>query len=66
MKIVKNMTVSEILIMDRALADIFVSYNFKCLGCPSASIESLEQVAVVHKIDLDALLKDLNENYNGD
>ncbi len=65
MKIVKNMTVSEVLIMDRALANIFISHNLKCLGCPSASIESLEQVSAVHKIDLDALLKDLNENFQG-
>lgn len=65
MKIVKDMTVTEVLKMDRALANIFIKYNMKCLGCPSAALESIEQVSTVHKINLEALLNDLNENYQG-
>jgi hybrid cluster-associated redox disulfide protein len=32
-----------------------------CIGCPSAQMESLEQAAAVHGIDLEELLKSLNE-----
>ena len=32
-----------------------------CLGCPSAQMETLEQAAYIHGIDLDELLQKLNE-----
>jgi len=32
-----------------------------CIGCAAARFESLQQGALAHGIDVDALLKDLNE-----
>jgi hybrid cluster-associated redox disulfide protein len=31
-----------------------------CLGCPHATAESIEQAGLVHGIDVDELVKDLN------
>ncbi len=66
MTINKEMTVAEVLSLDRTLAGIFLQHGLMCLGCPSASMESLEQASMVHGINLDFLLKDLNEAYEAD
>jgi hybrid cluster-associated redox disulfide protein len=31
-----------------------------CIGCPSSQMETLEQAAAVHGLDLEELLKSLN------
>lgn len=66
MLITKEMTVAEVLKMDRTLAGIFLQHGLMCLGCPSATLESIEQAAMVHGIDLNLLITDLNEGYQGE
>ena len=58
--ITKEMSIAEVLRLDRNTAPIFMSYGMHCLGCPHASAESLEQASAVHGIDVDALVTDLN------
>ncbi|QXM06981.1 DUF1858 domain-containing protein [Crassaminicella indica] len=60
-KITKDMIIAEVLQMDRELAPIFMKHGLTCLGCPASSMESIADVAVVHGIDPDVLLKDLND-----
>lgn len=62
MKITKDMKIVEVLQVDRSLAAILMSHGMGCLGCPSASMESLEQAAMVHGIDVEKLLSDLNNH----
>ena len=63
MSITKDMTVADVLKMDRALASVFQSHGLMCLGCPSASMESIEQAAYVHHIDTEKLVDALNEKH---
>jgi hybrid cluster-associated redox disulfide protein len=42
-------------------AEILFQYGMGCIGCPSSQMETLEQAAAVHGLDLDELLKSLNE-----
>ncbi|MGI6113004.1 MAG: DUF1858 domain-containing protein [Mahellales bacterium] len=60
-KVTKDMTISQVLMMDRGTAPIFMNHGMHCLGCPSASGESIEDACAVHGIDVDTLVKDLNE-----
>jgi len=60
-KVTKEMTISEVLRIDRGTAPIFMQHGMHCLGCPSASGESIEDAAAVHGIDVDTLIADLNE-----
>lgn len=53
--------VSEVLAMDKGTAPIFFSHGLHCLGCPSASGESLEDACNVHGIDCEKLVNELNE-----
>lgn len=61
MKITKDMTISQVLEYDRNLAGTFMRHGMMCIGCPSATMESLEQAAAVHGLDLESLLEDLNK-----
>jgi len=57
----KEMLISEILHIDRGLAPILMSHGMNCVGCPSAQHESLEQAAVVHGMDVDAIVEEMNQ-----
>lgn len=59
-KITKDMTIAEILNLDKKVAPIFFEAGMHCLGCPASSGESVEQAAQVHGIDVDKLLERLN------
>ncbi|MCG8538627.1 MAG: DUF1858 domain-containing protein [Clostridia bacterium] len=61
MQITKDTLISDILRMNPKSAEILMRYGMGCLGCPSAQMESLEQAAMVHGIDLETLLEELNK-----
>jgi len=56
----KDMSIAEVLKMDRGTASIFMEHGMHCLGCPHATAESLEDAGMVHGIDVDALVDNLN------
>lgn len=60
-KITKDMTVMDVLKMDRESAAIFMSFGLHCLGCPGATMESLEDASRVHGISVDNLVAELNK-----
>ena len=57
----KNMTVGDILDMDRTTAPFFLDMGMHCLGCPSSRGETLEEACMVHGIDCDTLVSQINE-----
>ncbi|WP_242866837.1 DUF1858 domain-containing protein [Abyssisolibacter fermentans] len=61
MAITKDMLIGEILRERPDAAPILMRFGMGCVGCPSAQMESLEQAAIVHGLDLEPLLKALNE-----
>ena len=60
-KITKEMTIGEILRPNPEVAPVLLEAGMHCLGCPSAQGESLEEAAMVHGIDIDALMKAIEE-----
>lgn len=42
-------------------ADILLSYGMHCLGCAIAHGETIGEAALVHGIDVNDLLRDLNK-----
>ena len=61
--ITRDMSIGQVLAIDRTTVPIFMSYGMHCLYCPHASAESIEQAAMVHGVDADALVKALNEYF---
>jgi hybrid cluster-associated redox disulfide protein len=60
-KVTKDMIIADILALDRGTVPILFKIGMPCLGCPSASGESLEQACAVHGVDADKIVKELND-----
>lgn len=54
--ITKDMTIGEILRTNPDVAPILMNAGMHCLGCPSAQGESLEEAAMVHGMNVDELM----------
>ncbi len=61
MKIEKTMTIGEVVRKNPELIPILSSFGMGCVGCPSAQAETIEEAATVHAINVDELMKALNE-----
>ncbi|RDY24229.1 DUF1858 domain-containing protein [Romboutsia maritimum] len=59
--ITKDNTIAEILKLNSNAASILMGFGMGCLGCPSSSMETLEQACSIHGIDLAEVLEKLNE-----
>lgn len=60
-KITKDMTIGEIVNKYPGAAKIMMKHGMHCCGCHIAGMETLEEGAAGHGIDLKKLLKDINE-----
>ena len=58
--ITKQMSIGEVLRLDRGTAPIFMEFGMHCLGCPHATAESLEDACAVHGTNADELVDQLN------
>lgn len=61
MEITKEMTIGEVVRQFPQTVEVFNRYGMGCLGCPATQFENVEQGAIVHGIDVEQLVKDLNE-----
>ena len=61
-EITKDTIIGDILDIAPQTAPIFFSIGMHCLGCPSASGETLEEACAVHGADVDELVNKIN-NY---
>lgn len=59
-KVTKDMTIGQILHLNQGLAPVLMAGGMHCVGCPSSQMETLEEAAMVHGIDLDVLIARLN------
>ncbi len=60
MEITKDMTIGEIIVNKPEVAPILMEAGMHCLGCPAAQGESLEEAAMVHGMDIDALMSQIS------
>jgi len=63
-KVSKDMIIMDVLKMDPDCAQIFFKNGMHCIGCPSASGESIEQASAVHGLDPDKLVAELNSYFS--
>lgn len=59
-KVTKDTIIMDVLNIDPGTAQFFLEIGMHCLGCPSASGESIEQAAAVHGVDADELINKIN------
>ena len=60
-KVSKDMIISELIKIDPAIIAILMRAGMHCIGCPSAQGESLEEAALVHGLDADMLVDQIND-----
>ena len=63
-RVTKEMTMGELLHIDRGVAVVLMNAGMHCIGCPSSIGESLADAAYVHGIDSDLLVEKLNATIN--
>ena len=56
----KSTMIGELLQIDVNVAPILLNIGMHCLGCPSSQMETIEQAAMVHGIDPDMLVDEIN------
>ena len=61
MTVTKESLIGDVLNADVETARFFFEIGMHCLGCPSASGESIEEACAVHGADADELVAKLNE-----
>ncbi len=59
--VTKEVSIGQVLKLDRATARIFMEFGMHCLGCPHATGESLQDACAAHGANADELVHQLNE-----
>ena len=61
MKIDKNIKIGDLLNEYPEKAEILLNVGMHCLGCPASQEETLEEACMVHGIDVEELVENLNK-----
>lgn len=61
-RITKDTTIGEALQIDAGIIPILMGIGMHCVGCSSSAGETLEEAAMVHGIDPDMLIEEI-QNY---
>lgn len=59
-QVTKTTMIGELLQIDEEVAPILLNIGMHCLGCPSSQMETIEEAAMVHGIDADSLVEQIN------
>ena len=59
-QVTKDTIILDVLKMNPDTAQFFFEIGMHCLGCPSASGESIAQACAVHGVDADELINKIN------
>ena len=61
LKITKETRIGDMLMEDMGIAAILMGAGMHCVGCPASQAESLEEACMVHGMDVDSLLAEINK-----
>lgn len=57
----KNQTIAETVNKHPEIVSVFLKNGLSCIGCPFAMSETIEQGANGHGLDIEKLMKELNQ-----
>jgi hybrid cluster-associated redox disulfide protein len=61
MKITKDTIIEDVLKAHPKAIEVLMKHNLGCIACMGATQESLEQGALMHGVDPEPIVKELNE-----
>lgn len=56
----KDMTIADAISIDTGIIPILMEAGMHCIGCPASQGETIEEAAMVHGLDLDELMNNIN------
>ncbi len=59
-KVRLDMTINEIISIDKELVKFLMEAGMHCVGCPSAQSETLSEAGFVHGEDVEEIVKKMN------
>ena len=60
-KVTKETMIGELLQINENVAPLLLNIGMHCLGCPSSQMATIAEAAMVHGIDPDELVNDIND-----
>ncbi|MBO7405530.1 MAG: DUF1858 domain-containing protein [Clostridia bacterium] len=61
MEITLETLIGDIVDYDEDTAEVFLSAGMHCIDCPVSRMETVEEACMVHGVDPDELIEQLNE-----
>ena len=59
-RVTKDTMIADLLQIDQNVAPLLLNIGMHCLGCPSSQMETIEEAAMVHGLDPDDLVVEIN------
>ena len=59
-RITKDTTIGEAINIDAGIVPILMGAGMHCVGCPSSIGETIEEACMVHGMDCDDLMEEIN------
>ena len=59
-RVTKDIMIGDLLQIDQNVAPLLLNIGMHCLGCPSSQMETIEEAAMVHGLDPDDLVVEIN------
>lgn len=60
-QISKDMVIGDMIKLNPNIVPFLMEAGMHCIGCPSAQGETLEEAAIVHGMDPDELVREINK-----
>ena len=61
MKFSKDTKIGEIIEKAPEKVDLLLQAGMHCIGCPASQVETLEEACMIHGIDVNDVVDELNE-----
>ena len=65
-RVTKDTMIGDLLQIDQNVAPLLLNIGMHCLGCPSSQMETIAEAAMVHGIDPEGLVNDINDSLEHD
>ena len=59
-RVTKDTMIGDLLQIDQNVAPLLLNIGMHCLGCPSSQMATIEEAAMVHGLDPDDLVVEIN------
>jgi hybrid cluster-associated redox disulfide protein len=60
----KDTQIGELLMIDEGVTPILLAVGMHCIGCPASQMETIGEAAMVHGVDPQSLVDEINDYLN--